>query len=87
MIAERLFDRETIAARVRQLGAEIERDYAGRNPLIAGVLSGAAIFLADLTRAITIPCEFDFLALSPFAAEQGIRFIKDLGTSIEGRHV
>ena len=87
MISQRLFDREAIAARVREIGQQIASDYAGLNPLVVGVLNGSAIFVADLTRAIQIPCEFDFIALNPYGREQGIRFVKDLSTSIEGRHV
>lgn len=69
------------------IGEQISRDYAGRRPLAIGVLTGAAIFLADLTRAITIPCEFDFIALAPYGREEGIRFVKDSAMSVEGRHV
>ncbi len=87
MIAERLFDEATIAARVREIGASIDVDYAGKNPLIVGVLSSAAIFVADLTRCISIPCAFDFIALSRYADAEGIRFVKDTSESVERRHV
>jgi hypoxanthine phosphoribosyltransferase len=87
LIAERLFDEATIAARVRSLGASISADYAEKNPMIVGVLTSSAIFVADLTRAIDIPCEFDFIALSRYADAEGIRFIKDTSASVEGRHV
>lgn len=87
MIAEKLFDEATIAARVRELGASIAADYAGKYPMIIGVLTSSAVFLADLTRAITIPCEYDFIALSRYADTEGIRFVKDTSASVEGRHV
>lgn len=87
MIAERLFDEAAIAARVRQLGAAIASDYAGKNPMIVGVLTSSAVFVADLTRAIAIPCEYDFIALSRFADSEGISFVKDTSSSVEGRHV
>lgn len=87
MIAERLFDEEAIAHRVAELGARISADYAGRNPLVIGVLTSAAVFTADLTRAITIPCEYDLIALSRYADGAGIRFLKDTTAAIEGRHV
>ena len=87
MIAQRLFDREIIAARVKEIGAEISARYGDKNPLIVCVLNASAIFAADLTRAIEIACEFDFIALSPFGREDGIRFVKDCTASIEGRHV
>ncbi len=87
MIAERLFDRQTIAGRVREIGASIGQDYEKLNPLIIGVLNSSAIFLSDLTRAIEVPCEFDFIALSKFSGNEGIRFVKDSAASVEGRHV
>jgi hypoxanthine phosphoribosyltransferase len=87
LIAERLFDEATIAAQVRKLGASISADYAGKNPMIVGVLTSSAIFVADLTRAIDIPCEFDFIALSRYSDAEGIRFIKDTSASVEGRYV
>lgn len=87
MIAEKLFDEASIGARVRELGAAIACDYAGKNPMILGVLNSSAVFVADLTRAIDIPCEFDFIALARFAEAEGIGFVKDTAASIEGRHV
>ncbi len=87
MLAERLYDSAAIRTRVRELARQIASDYEGRNPLIAGVLNSAAVFVADLTREMDIPCEYDFIALSPYGREDGVRFVKDLSTSIEGRHV
>jgi hypoxanthine phosphoribosyltransferase len=55
--------------------------------MIVGVLTSAAVFVADLTRAIEIPCEFDFIALSRYSDVEGIRFIKDTSASVEGRDV
>jgi hypoxanthine phosphoribosyltransferase len=87
LIEERLFDRDAIAHRVREIGASISADYAGKNPMIVGVLRSAAVFVADLTRCIDIPCEFDFIALSRYSDSEGIRFTKDTSASVEGRHV
>ncbi len=91
MLAERLFDEAAIQARVREIGESIARDYAGKRPMIVGVLTSAAVFVADLTRAIEIPCEFDFIALSRYEGEaqagQSIAFVKDTSASVEGRHV
>ena len=87
MIAERLFDEETIAARVREIGSSLCSDYAGKNPMIVGVLTSSVIFVADLTRAIDIPCEYDFIALSRYSDTEGITFVKDTSASVEGRHV
>ena len=87
MIGDVLFDAATIERRVRELGAEISRDYEGRVPVLVGVLSGSAPFLADLTRAVTIPSEYDVISITKFSDVEGIRFEKDTSASIEGRHV
>jgi hypoxanthine phosphoribosyltransferase len=87
VITGTLFDEDLIARRVRELGARISRDYAGRCPLVIGVLTAAAVFLADLVRAIEIPCEIDLVAVTRFDPRQGIRIEKDTAVSVEGRHV
>jgi hypoxanthine phosphoribosyltransferase len=87
MIGELLFDAPTIARRVDEIGAEISRDYVGKVPVLLGILNAAATFLADLTRAVTIPCEFDAIAVTKFSQTEGIRFLKDTSASIEGRHI
>jgi len=90
-IKEVLIPVEVLQQRVRELGQAISVDYAGRDPLLLGVLKGVVIFMADLLRAITIPLEVDFLAVasySPEARRKGlVRLEKDLGTNIAGRHV
>lgn len=90
-IAAILLDRESIQARVRELGAAISRDYAGHVPLLVGVLRGTVVFLADLLRAIDIRVAVDFIAISsygPTTHDSGVvRFLKDLDESIEGRDV
>ncbi|MGI6756212.1 MAG: hypoxanthine phosphoribosyltransferase [Atopobiaceae bacterium] len=82
---------EDIQGIVARLGAEISRDYAGKNPLVITVLRGAFIFTADLIRAITIPCEVDFMAVSSYGngvkSSGVVRIVKDLDTKIEGRDV
>ncbi len=82
-----LFDAETVAARVHDLGACISRDYAGKVPVLIGVLNAAAPFLADLSRAVTIPAEFDVISVTKFSDASGIRFEKDASHSVEGRHI
>lgn len=76
---------------VARLGSEISRDYAGKNPLVVAVLRGAFVFTADLIRAITVPCEVDFMAVSSYgngAKSSGVvRIVKDLDTELQGRHV
>jgi hypoxanthine phosphoribosyltransferase len=86
-------DREQIAARVRELGTEIARDYEGRDLLLVVVLRGAVVFGSDLSRAIPLPHELDFVSLAgygdgPGGATRGaVRFMKDLETPIAGRDV
>jgi hypoxanthine phosphoribosyltransferase len=86
-----LFTAEEIARRVEELGAEIGEDYAGKNPLLVGVLKGAWMFLADLTREITIPHQCDFIQVSSYGSGTEttgeVRFLTDLSTPIAGRHV
>jgi hypoxanthine phosphoribosyltransferase len=84
-------DREAIAARVRELGAEIGRDYAGRDLLLVVVLRGGFVFASDLSRAITAPHALDFVALAGYApspgGQGGVRLMKDLDAPIESRSV
>ena len=87
MIGEPLFDAQAIGKRVEEIGAQISRDYAGTMPLLVGMLSAAAPFLADLSRAVTIPCELDVISVNRFGQGDGIAFQKDLAASVEGRDV
>jgi hypoxanthine phosphoribosyltransferase len=87
-----LLDQETIDARVEELAAQISQDYAGVESLVlVGVLKGAFIFLADLTRKLTIPHSVDFIALSSYnrgSTEPGaVRLIMDTRTAVTGGHV
>jgi hypoxanthine phosphoribosyltransferase len=90
-IREVLFTAEEIEQRVTELGARLSDDYAGLNPLLVGVLRGVYIFMADLHRAMTIPAEVDFMAVSSYSAESRdrgmVQIIKDLDVSIANRHV
>ena len=88
---EVLIPTEKIKERINELGAEIARDYAGRNPLLIGVLKGACLFLSDLMRAAEIPLNVEFIAISSYGAEMRtsgeVRILKDLDVAIEGRHI
>ena len=90
-IGEILVQADDLQHRVRQLGADITRDYDGKDLLLIGVLKGAVFFLADLMREIECPCEVDFMAVASYgsATESSgvVRILKDLDTPIEGRHV
>ena len=82
---------EQIRARVAALGAEISRDYEGKDLCIIGVLQGSVLFLADLVRQIEIPLSFDFVAIGSYGRESRssgvVRILKDLDEPVESRHV
>jgi len=86
-----LLSRETIEKRVHELGEQISRDYADSELIIVGVLKGAFIFMADLIRALSIPCSVDFARLASYgsgAASSGkVIMTKDIETSIKGRDI
>lgn len=86
-----IISEEQIAERVRELGAAISRDYAGETVLLVAVLRGAALFIADLSRAVDVPVELDFMAVSSYGSSTKssgvVRILKDLDEQIEGRHV
>jgi hypoxanthine phosphoribosyltransferase len=87
---EMLFSRDQIATRVAEIGSQISHDFAGEAILLVGVLKGAAIFLADLARSISVETTFDFVAISSYKGVKtsgAVRLIKDLDTSIGGRNV
>jgi hypoxanthine phosphoribosyltransferase len=90
-VREVLISESELQQRVAELGAQISKDYAGRNPLLVGVLKGVVFFMADLLRAIRIPVEVDFIAISSYSVEarnQGlVRLVKDLEIPLTGRHV
>jgi hypoxanthine phosphoribosyltransferase len=88
---EILVQPDDLQRRVRELGAEITRDYDGKDLLLVCVLKGAVFFLADLMRQIDVPCEVDFMAVASYgdATESSgvVRILKDLEAPIEDRHV
>lgn len=90
-VAEVLLTEEQIRTRVAELGAEISRDYAGKDLMLVCILKGANIFLADLCRQITIPLSYDFVAVSSYGADTKssgvVRILKDLDESVESKHV
>jgi hypoxanthine phosphoribosyltransferase len=86
-----LVDEDQIDAKVRELAAAIDADYAGRDLLLVGVLKGAVMLMADLSRALTSPVEMDWMAVSSYGSgtkSSGVvRIMKDLDRDITGRHV
>jgi hypoxanthine phosphoribosyltransferase len=90
-VGEVLVSAEDLQRRVRELGEQISRDYAGRPLLLVGVLKGAVFFLSDLMRFIDIPVEIDFMAVASYGSTTDssgvVRILKDLDAAIEGRDV
>src|SRR5690606_13152480 len=86
-----LVTEEQIRTRTRELAAEIDADYAGKDLLLVGVLKGAVMVMADLARELHHPCEMDWMAVSSYGAgttSSGVvRILKDLDTDIQGRNV
>ena len=90
-ISEVLIDEERIRTRVRELGEQISRDYAGEEVVLLCILKGACIFFADLARAMTVHIKMDFMGISSYGDAQKtsgiVRITRDMDTSITGRHV
>ena len=86
---EPLLTATQIQTRIAEMGAQIARDYAGRNPLLLGVLKGAFVFMSDLVRAIDLKVGVEFMAISSYGAETRssgeVKIVKDLDVPIEGR--
>jgi hypoxanthine phosphoribosyltransferase len=86
-----LFSATEIQERIAAMGADIARDYAGKNPLLIGVLKGACLFLSDLMRAADLKLGVEFMAISSYGAGMRtsgeVRIMKDLDVAIEGRHI
>lgn len=86
---EILLTEEQIRERIKEIGAEITRDYTGRNPLLIGVLKGACFFLSDLLRAIDMRLSIEFMAISSYGSSTRtsgeVRILKDLDVAVEGR--
>jgi len=86
-----LFSTEQIAQRTAEIGRQIDGDFVGQSVVLVGVLKGAAIFLADLSRSITIDCTFDFVAVSSYGkglhSSGAVKLIKDLDQPIEDKNI
>ncbi len=90
-IQEVLFSEEQLKARVKEIAQEIERDYRGKEIMLISVLRGSFIFMADLCRAIDLPCTLDFMSVSSYGkgttSSGQVQITKDLSEDITGRHV
>lgn len=91
-LAKILIPSDRLQARIYELGAQISADYGDSRPLLVCVLKGGVMFLSDLSRALSIPHELDFMAISSYGGKRVessgvVRIIMDLNANIEGRHV
>ena len=88
-ILEVLITEEQLRERIRQLGEILTEEYAGKNPIIVGVLKGVVVFYADMIRAFPAPCQLDFMWISSYkgtkSAEMTVR--QDVSADLKGRHV
>ncbi|MDP9070647.1 MAG: hypoxanthine phosphoribosyltransferase [Actinomycetota bacterium] len=86
-----LIGEDALQQRISELGSQITADYAGRAPLLVGVLKGAFMFMSDLARAIRLPVEFDFMAVASYGSATKtsgvVRIVKDLDLDLSERHV
>lgn len=86
-----LLSEEMIQQRVHEIGEEISRDYADKEPIFIGVLKGCFMFMADLVRNVSVPCSIDFMAVSSYGKATtttgAVKITKDLREDIEGRDV
>lgn len=90
-IRDVLVSEEQLKARVSELGAQISQDYAGKDLVLVSILKGAVVFMADLMRAVTIPCSIDFMVVSSYGAGTTtsglVKIIKDLDSDLSGKDV
>lgn len=88
-IKEILISQEQILCREKELGEILTKEYAGKNPVIVGVLKGVVVFYADMIRQIKVPCQMDFMWLSSYSGAQSGKMIvrQDISADIRGRHV
>ncbi len=87
-VSRALLTEDQIRERIRELGAQISRDYAGRNLTLVGILKGSVIFLSDLMRELSVNCSVDFMCLSSYSGKEStgvVRVMLDLRESAEGR--
>ena len=85
-----LLSEEQIRERIRQLGEELSKEYAGKDPVFVGVLKGVVVFYADMVRQITVPCQFDFMWISSYegtTSTGAMQVKRDVSADLKGRHV
>ena len=86
-----LISEEELQGRIKELGQELARDYADKQPIFVGVLKGVVNFFKDMVTATPIRCEYDFMAVASYgsgtSSSGNVRLLKDISTDIRGRHV
>ena len=85
-----LLTEEQIQTRIREMGEELSREYADKDPIFVGVLKGVVVFYADMVRRITVPCQFDFMWISSYGGTEStgkMEVKRDVSADIKGRHV
>ena len=85
-----LLGEQQIKDRIAELGKELSEEYAGKNPIVVGVLKGVVVFYADMIRQITVPCQMDFMWISSYSGTEStgkMRVCQELSSDIKGRHV
>lgn len=90
-IQEVLFSEEQLRKKVKEIGKQIQQDYAGKEIMLIAVLRGSFVFMADLCRAIDLPCTLDFMSVSSYgkgtSSSGQVQITKDLSEDISGRHI
>ena len=89
-ILQVLLSEEQIKARIEELGKELTRQYAGKDPVVVGVLKGVVVFYADMIRQLKCPCQIDFMWISSYAGTDSsgqMQVKRDVSVDIKGRHV
>lgn len=86
-----LISEEELKAKISELGQQLSKEYAGKNPLFLGVLKGCVVFFSDMIRAVEIPCNIDFMVVSSYGSGTStsgtINMLKDVSVDIKGRDV
>lgn len=90
-VKEILFSKEVLAEKCRELGAQISKDYEGKELVLVGILKGSVVFMTDLMKEITLPCNIEFMEVSSYgtgAESSGVvKIIKDLDEDVTGKHI
>lgn len=89
-IREVLLSEEQIRSRIEELGEELSREYAGKDPIVVGVLKGVVIFYSDMVRQLKVPCQMDFMWISSYQGTNSTSSMvvkRDVSADVKGRHV